>query len=97
MSSYETFVNSDRKNNFFFTNLTPGICHMTIAFREKNLYILLAYDNICQKQNTESVYLISKYNYVPFSEIGIFQNFSLPQQKQGAVNLPSPSHAQTPP
>ena len=48
---------------------------MTNTFMEKKLYILLAPRYIYQKKKTESVYLISKNNYGPFNETGIFQKF----------------------
>ena len=51
-------------------------------FYEKKLFILLAPYNIFQKQKTESVYLIPKNNYGLYSEIGIFQSFSLPPQQK---------------
>ena len=77
MSSYDIFVNSVWKSQIFLR-----ICHMTIIFMEKKLYILLTPHNIYQKQKTESVYLIPKNNYGPFSETGIFPNFPLPQQQK---------------
>ena len=51
-------------------------------FYGKKLYILLALHSIYQKQKTESVYLILKNNYGPFSETYIFQKFSQPQQQK---------------
>ena len=51
-------------------------------FYEKKLYILLAIHGIYEKQKTESVYLILKNNYGPFSETRIFQKFPQPQQQK---------------
>ena len=55
---------------------------MKNVFMEKNLYILLAPHSIYQKQKAESVYLILKNNYGPFSETRIFQKFPQPQQQK---------------
>ena len=64
---------------------------MTNIFMEKKLYILLALRSIYQKQETESVYLILKNNYGPFSETHIFQKFSQPQQQNYDVSKYMPS------
>ena len=47
-------------------------------FYGKKLNIVLALLSIYQKQKTESVYLILKNNYGPFSETHIFQKISQP-------------------
>ena len=44
---------------------------MTIIFVEKTGVV--APQNIHQKQKTESIYLITKNNFDPFSEIGIYK------------------------
>ena len=59
----------------FFYKFGAHICHMTNTFMEKKLSPMLAQCYIYQKQKTESVYLILKNNYSPFSETGIFQKF----------------------
>ena len=79
MSSYDIFVNSDWKNQKdFFEFDAPYISHDKY-FYGKKISILLAPHSIYLKQKTESVYLILKNNYGPFSETCIFQNFPLPQ------------------
>ena len=55
-------------------------------FYGKKLYILLALHSIYQKQKTESVYLILKNNYGPFSETHIFQNISHRDNKNDDVS-----------
>ena len=60
------------KKNIFFTNLAPRMSHDK---QWKKLFILLAPQNIYEMQKTESVYLILKNNYGPFSETDIFQKF----------------------
>ena len=66
---------------FFYKFGAPYMSHDKY-FYGKKLYILLALHNIYQKQKTESVYLILKNNYGPFSETHIFQKFSQPQQQK---------------
>ena len=51
-------------------------------FYGKKLKILLAPRSIYQKQKSESVYLILKNNYGPFSETRIFQKFPQLQQQK---------------
>ena len=66
----------------FFTNLAPYYMSHDKYFYGKKLYILLALHSIYQKQKAESVYLILKTNYGPFSETHIFQKCSQPQQQK---------------
>ena len=82
---YSTLVTSCQVMTFcqiqiFFCEFGAPYMSHDNYFMEKKLYILLASHNIYQKQKTEPVYLIAKNNYDPFGEIGIFQNFPLPQQ-----------------
>ena len=70
-----------KKNCHFFTNLAPHMTHDE-KFYEKKLYILLALHSIYQKQKPESVYLILKNNYGPFSETHTFQKFPQLQQQK---------------
>ena len=51
-------------------------------FYGKKLCNLLALHSIYEKQKTESVYLILKNNYGPFSETRIFQKCPQPQQQK---------------
>ena len=56
--------------------------HDKYFYGKKLFYILLAPHSIYKKQKTESVYLILKNNYGPFSEHVFFKNFFNPQQQK---------------
>ena len=79
-SKWDIFVNCDWKIYFFYEFGAPYMAHLFYGIK---LCILLT--NIYQKHKTESVYLIPKNNYGPFSEIDIFQNFPFPQQKNDDI------------
>ena len=90
MSPYDIFVNSDWKDKLFFYEFGALYMSYDNYFYGKKFYILLAPHQWCgahiyQKQKTESVYLIPKNKYGPFSEIGFFQKFPFCNSKNDDV------------
>ena len=70
-----------KKKKIAIIIIAPYMSHDKYFYGTK-LYILLALQNIYRKRKTESVCLILKNNYSPFSQTHNFQKFSQQQQQK---------------